>query len=108
MTCGKSPQPKNPHLTLYRWTKFVTYTVSSVLAVGYAYFEGHREYPALLSCRLRQKDLNPRRTASGEQPRVEGELLRLADSDSLEGGMGRIEQVVKFSRNDDARQREDR
>src|ERR1019366_6102904 len=47
-------------------------------------------------------------TASGEQPRVEGELLRLANGDLLEGGMGRIEQVIEFSWNDDARQREHR
>src|ERR1017187_5452515 len=45
-------------------------------------------------------------TASGEQPRVEGEFLRLADGDFLEGRMGRVEQVVGFSRDDDAWQGE--
>ena len=43
---------------------------------------------------------------SGKQPRIKCEPLRLADGDSLEGRMGRVEQVVAFSRNDDARQRE--
>jgi hypothetical protein len=37
---------------------------------------------------------------------VKGEPLRLADGDSLEGGIGRIEQVVAFSWDDDAWQRE--
>src|ERR1039458_8494487 len=47
-------------------------------------------------------------TASGEQPRVKGESLRLADGDFLEGRMGRVEQVVEFSRDEYARQREHR
>jgi len=34
---GLSSQSTHLHFTLYRWTKLVTYTVSSVLAVGYAY-----------------------------------------------------------------------
>jgi hypothetical protein len=34
---GLSSQSTHPQFTLYRWTRFVTYTVSSVFAVGYAY-----------------------------------------------------------------------
>src|ERR1035438_4103323 len=44
--------------------------------------------------------------ASGEQPRVKGESLRLADGDFLEGRMNRVEQVVEFSRDNDTWQGE--
>src|ERR1035441_338075 len=33
-----SPQSKHLQFTLYRWTRFVTYTASSLFAMGYAYF----------------------------------------------------------------------
>lgn len=47
-------------------------------------------------------------TASSEQSWVKGEPFRLTEGDSLEGGMGWIEQVVEFSWDDDAGQREHR
>jgi hypothetical protein len=65
--------------TLYRCTESVTCTGSSLFAVGYAYFERHRKYSALLPFRLRQTALNPRQECqNSETPATSGPAQRQA------------------------------
>ena len=71
---GLSSQSTHLQFTLYRWTEFVTYTVSSVLAVGYAYSA------ALVSLRLTNSRVPKpwRKAYGGHTPVFAPGILRAA------------------------------
>jgi hypothetical protein len=77
LSASPPPQSKHPQFSLYRYTKFVTYTVTSVFAMGYA-FSAVLAPLRVADSRVPKPWRKADRDRTGERARYPGDARRVA------------------------------